>query len=188
MMDQNRSMLRSLLRDRFQMKMSKVSEELPVYALIVAKGGPKMNQVGTASGTELAGPIPPPPPPPPPKTDPAQPMSRRLASFPGMQRTGPNQFTATAVSMNWLARFLQNQSELDGRPVVDQTGLTGVYDFTLHNVPTPGTSIALAELDATDDPAASIFSVIQEIGLKLVLTKAPVEVFVIDHIEKPTPN
>jgi uncharacterized protein (TIGR03435 family) len=79
------------------------------------------------------------------------------------------------------------------RPVVDQTGLAGRFDFTLRWTPDQsqfgGTGFRVP--DSTDDPNAppGLFTAIQEqLGLKLDATKARVEVMVIDHIEKPTAN
>jgi len=68
------------------------------------------------------------------------------------------------------------QRELDGRKILDRTGLTGAYDLTL-------------KWDPTDATGPSLFTAIQEqLGLKLESTKAPVEVLVIDHIERPSEN
>jgi uncharacterized protein (TIGR03435 family) len=69
-------------------------------------------------------------------------------------------------------------SMLMGRKVLDQTGLTGLYDFTLEFAPD----------DAVDSPFPSLVTVLQELGLKLESTKAPVEVLIIDHAEKPSPD
>lgn len=86
-------------------------------------------------------------------------------------RTGP--LTGRKASMPQLASLL---SMLMGRKVLDQTGLTGLYDFTLEFAPA----------DAVDSPLPSLVTVIQELGLKLEATKAPVEVLIIDHAEKPS--
>jgi uncharacterized protein (TIGR03435 family) len=88
-------------------------------------------------------------------------------------RTGP--LTGRKASMPQLASLL---SMLMGRKVLDQTGLTGLYDFTLEFAPD----------DAVDSPFPSLVTVLQELGLKLESTKAPVEVLIIDHAEKPSPD
>jgi uncharacterized protein (TIGR03435 family) len=72
-------------------------------------------------------------------------------------------------------------------PVIDKTGLTGTYDFTLNAVPEPPLTAGDSTPPVTDGP--SVFSAVQEqLGLKLVPTKVPVETIVADHIERPTPN
>lgn len=85
------------------------------------------------------------------------------------------QLKATRVSMRALARFLAGPNRLS-RPVVDKTGLDGVFDFTLQWT--------------TDPEGPSIFAALQEqLGLKLEAKKGPVEVLVVDHAEKvPTDN
>jgi uncharacterized protein (TIGR03435 family) len=74
-----------------------------------------------------------------------------------------------------------------GRLVVDQTGLTGNYNFTLRWTPDEG---PVPPSDAPENAsAASIFTAVQEqLGLKLEHTKAPVQVLVVDHIEWPSAN
>lgn len=81
-----------------------------------------------------------------------------------------------------------NLSQQLGRPVIDETGLNGTYDFVLDYAPEPGTP-------AIDEPAArelslpSIFTALQEqLGLKLESTKATVEILVIDHAQRPSEN
>jgi uncharacterized protein (TIGR03435 family) len=91
-----------------------------------------------------------------------------------------NRLTATGASMLPLLHFLQRQL---GRPVVDRTGLTGNYDFKLTWTPDPGTIAAPA--DAESGP--SVFTAIQEqLGLRLEPVKTPVQILVVDHIERPS--
>jgi len=84
-----------------------------------------------------------------------------------------------------LAGWLR--SEL-GRPVVDSTGLTGKYDFKLQWVPDESQPNGGGEIQPPDFTGPSIFYAIQELGLKLEATKGPVEVLVIDSVEKPSEN
>ena len=95
-------------------------------------------------------------------------------------RSGNGHVAATKSPMTVLARVL---SANVGRTVVDRTGLTGKYDFTLDWTPDQGTQ-------APDTPGPSIFAALQEqLGLKLEATRGPVEMLVIDHAEKiPTEN
>jgi uncharacterized protein (TIGR03435 family) len=78
-----------------------------------------------------------------------------------------------------------------GRTVVDKTGLTAGYDFTLTYAPEDGTGMDGPSRDgsAANADAPSIFTALQEqLGLKLESVKAPVDVIVIDHVEKPAEN
>src|SRR5262249_24988150 len=97
---------------------------------------------------------------------------------------GGHGLTATAVSLDQFVRSPFITGATGGRPVVNQTGLTGFYDFTL----TWGSNGLSPE--APKDPAApDFFTAVQEqLGLRLVSSKAPVEVIVIDHIERPSEN
>ena len=80
-----------------------------------------------------------------------------------------------------LAVMLSNRA---GRPVMDKTGLTGMYDIKLEMQP-PGPSVA----DGTQDPGLSVFTVVQEqLGLKLEPAQDAVETLVIDHVERPGEN
>lgn len=159
---QIRLMLQSLLADRFQLKVSFETKEIPVYALVVATGGPKFKE-GEAD------------PLPPPGTRP-----RLGARGPSIGRTGQNQYTATAWDMRSTADFLSHFDEVGHRAVVDETGLKGRYDFVLNNIsvgPSP------------DGSTTSIFTALQEqLGLKLVARKAPVEVLVVNQIQRPSEN
>lgn len=167
-------MLQSALEDRFQLKLSHESQELPVYALVVAKNGPKLTP------TTL------------PPHDPDHP------SDPEIRRPKvpePGQFIATGSP---IASILGTVSrELGGPIVLDQTGLKGEYDFTLKWTPGAGlpTSTAANSGQTSDtaplpDPSGtSIFTALQEqLGLKLETKKAPVDVLVITHVERPSGN
>jgi uncharacterized protein (TIGR03435 family) len=85
------------------------------------------------------------------------------------------------------------QSAVLDRPVVDQTGLQGRFDFTLNWTPDETQFAALGARiqPPTDDPSAppNLFTAIQEqLGLRLESTRAPVDVIVIDTVDHPTPN
>jgi uncharacterized protein (TIGR03435 family) len=97
---------------------------------------------------------------------------------------GNGKFTATKTSMAHFADLLARQT---GFPVVDQTGLTGVYTFTLQWDPAAGLNVGPADTPAT---GASIFTALEEqLGLHLQSGKGPVEIVVIDSMEKmPTAN
>jgi uncharacterized protein (TIGR03435 family) len=87
---------------------------------------------------------------------------------------------------------LECAADIGGREVIDKTGLTGVYDFSLKWTPlqtaaAPGGGSETAP--SPDVEGASLFTAIEEqLGLKLVPTKGPGQVLVIDHIEQPSEN
>jgi uncharacterized protein (TIGR03435 family) len=91
-----------------------------------------------------------------------------------------------------LSMLVTSLSRNLGRSIVDKTGLTGNYDFTLEWNPDEGSPAQPRPQDGAataPDSRPSIFTAVQEqLGLKLESTKAPVDVVVIDHIEKPTEN
>jgi uncharacterized protein (TIGR03435 family) len=166
--DQVRLMVRSLLADRFKLKVSYATRELPIYALVVAKGGPKLT--------------------------PAANTGKDSFRMGGTSNGTTNELVATDASMGSLSVTLGREPELE-RPVVDETGLTGRYDFKLHWTPevlspqgndTNG-STALDKAPLTDSSGPSLFTALREqLGLKLESRKGPVEILVIDHIERPS--
>jgi len=153
-------MFQNLLADRFNLKFHKEVKEGPVYALSVDKSGLKMKADGT--GQALGIPIIP---------------------------AAGGGFTGTRVPMQYLTWWLGQQLQNDGRPVVDETGLDQSYDFTLSFAPQLPPDVSRDSLPPQMQDLPSIFDALQEqLGLKLVPTKGPVEVIVIDHIERPSPN
>jgi uncharacterized protein (TIGR03435 family) len=187
--------LRSLLEDRFQLKVHRETKELPVYALTVAKNGPTLPQPkeGSCLAVDLNGPTPAPPPPPasgPPQVSPCGGI-RVMGYQSGARMQGGK------VSM---AEFVRTLSMVMGRPVVDRTAFTGTFDLILDFTPdeTEGGLRPPAAVSnkpklppPADDLSAppQIFSAIQEqLGLKLESSKGPVEVLVIDHVERPSAN
>jgi uncharacterized protein (TIGR03435 family) len=104
--------------------------------------------------------------------------------LPMVRRRGRGQIESKAASLVSLPLFLQQEV---GRPIVDETGLTGMYDFTLRWTPEQGPK---PSADATtSDEAPGLFTAIQEqLGLKLEPAKTPLETIVIDHIERPSGN
>jgi len=165
---QYRLMVQALLADRFQMKVRTTTEELPVYALVVAKSRPKFS---------------------------ATPESQ-VSRFPQLNFTSAGDLKAGSVSMAFFSGWLSGKPDTGNRVVVDATGLDGRYDFSLHYDPIgsgAATSAASANQPsggaATDADKPPLLSAIQEqLGLKLESRKAPVEVLVIDRIEEPSPN
>ena len=174
-------MVRTLLEERFRMTIHAENREMPVYALVLAKPGTlgrdlKKSEVDcdaiqgarfTAAARGEAAP-------PPVKAD-----GWPLCGFAGVQGGGPGApggIQAGGIPMWQLANRL---TRFVGRTVVDRTGLEGYYDWQLLFSP-PG---------SPDQSGGSIFTALQEqMGLKLESTRAPVEVWVVDHVERPTPD
>jgi uncharacterized protein (TIGR03435 family) len=160
--EQRRTMFQSILADRFKLAVHHETRELPLYVLTVAKGGPKLKQSAP--------------------DDPAAATPRRR----GMMM-GNGKVTATDAQLSMLVTALSRNL---GRTIIDKTGLTGNYDFSLQWAPNEGSAAPGPDGAASAvDPGASIFTAVQEeLGLKLESTKGPVDVIVIDHIERPTEN
>jgi uncharacterized protein (TIGR03435 family) len=167
--EQRRLMLRSLLAERFKLKVSHSSKDLPIYALVVAKNGPKLTKSADAP------------------SGPGGPGQR-------MMRMQLGELTATGIPMSLLVDRISREV---GRNVVDKTGLPDRYDFTLRWTSDrqdlaprgnadggPGSAAPLP-----DSSGPSIFTALQEqLGLKLESQKGPVETLIIDSLEKPSEN
>jgi uncharacterized protein (TIGR03435 family) len=177
--DQRRQMIRSLLADRFALKTHEETKELPVFALVIAKGGLKLHeaQPGDTYPNGLKGP------------------DGQHGGAGMMMFNASGQITAQGVPMSDLTRLLSQQT---GRTVIDKTALTGNYDFTLQlppmkgpmpTPPAPGNGPAAGDDGGEDSSGPSIFTALQEqLGLKLESQKAPLPLIVIDHIEQPSAN
>jgi len=157
---QMRLKLQAVLAERFQLQMHRETREESEYSLVVGKSGPKIREA-----------------------DASLPQAGISSNCGVMKGTRARMTTLGVV----LSRQLQH-------PVVDHTSLTGLYDFEMTfapetgcgsgQPPDSGTPVAEAPLDRP-----SIFTAIQEqLGLKLESIKGPVEVIVIDRVEKPDPN
>ena len=175
--------LQSLLEDRFQLKMHRDTRELPIYELSVAKGGSK------AKLSEDQSPYRPPEP-----GTPAPPPPQRGGAMPRFSmRVGRG--SLEAVSMD-VSNVVQTLASVLGRTVVDKTGLKGLYDIKLQWTPDPVAgglggppAPAGTEPPAADPNGPSIFTAVQEqLGWKLDSAKGPVDVLVIDRVEKPAEN
>jgi uncharacterized protein (TIGR03435 family) len=159
--DDLRPMMRALLADRFKLALHRGTKELPVYALVVGKGGPKFH--ASTGGGEGPG------------------NGRRMS-------IGRGQIELQHGTMAFFASELARQL---GRTVIDKTELTGEYDLKMDW--TPDESLAAPAGGERPAPAEaigpSIFTALQEqLGLKLESTKGPVEILVIDRVEKASEN
>jgi uncharacterized protein (TIGR03435 family) len=165
--EQSNLMLRSLLADRFKLVVHNETKEQPIYELVIAKGGSKLQEA---------------------KSDDSNPNGVKgpdVVARAGMTMSmGPGHLKGPALQLASLISWLSSQL---GRPIVDKTGLTGKYNIDLHWTPDPGPGSEDAA--PSDASGPSIFTAVQEqLGLKLNSTKGPVETLVIDHAEPPTPN
>ena len=153
-----RLMFQSLLEERFKLKLHRETKEASVYALVVGKNGPKFEQA----------------------VDDRKAVGVRLE---GQSLRWHN------ISMEYLADWIAPLPSM-GRPVLDRTGLSGLYDLTL-NFESPAAkgddpvSIKTGLRDAVD---ASIFSALQDLGLKLEAAKAPMDFYTVEHVEAPDAN
>ena len=190
-------MLVNLLKDRFQLATHLETREQPIFNLVFARAdgrlGPDLKPTSAecqaimaeriaAAKAQLAGRGGPPP----------------LPSMPGPNESLPCGFGRltpglVAVSGRTLSQFVAGPlSDLARRPVIDKTGLTGMYDFALKFAPeTAGVAGPFGLLPgappaAIDPDAPNLFTAVQEqLGLKLESARGPVEVVVIDKFEKP---
>lgn len=148
---QCRAMVQSLLGSRFSLSTHREQREMRAYALAVTKKRSKMREV--APGSEDFA------------------IVNGGLTFPSATGSG-----RAGVSMPWFAAYLSGVPAV-GLPVVDRTGLPGIYAFELN--------FSVRE----DDGRPTIWTALQEqLGLKLESIKAPIEVLVVDHIERPTAN
>ena len=200
------AMLQNLLAERFKLTLHREKKDLQMYALVVGKNGPKLKESAQEAAPKEGGPV----------DGPAATMGKltmgrdgfpvlpaAMAGRGGMAMTmmnGNARMTANGQTMAGLAEMLSGQLDL---PVVDMTGLTGKYDYTLYFAPEgmagmrlpgglpppPPPSEAGGGMPAASAPDAqsnpNLFTALQEqLGLKLEQRKGPVELLVIDHLER----
>jgi uncharacterized protein (TIGR03435 family) len=161
--EQRAAMLQAVLEDRFQLKAHHETNDGPVYNLVLGKHGSKLTvtnpEVTGAAGSHVSG------------------------CKQGCMSSNNGHLEAKGVEIKDIAAFLTDETQ---RTVIDKTGLTGKYDFTLD-----WTSLRWGPKDATNQPGAppEIFTAVQEqLGLRLEAGKGPVESVVVDHIEEPSAN
>lgn len=172
-------MLRSLLEDRFKVRTHRETRELPVYELVVARADGKLGPQLRQSTANCDGPPPPRQPNEPPPC--------------GAMR-GPARVMAGGIPMRRFAEMLTaimavgTPASADGRLVVDKTGLSGRFAFSLTWTPDQIPTVAPPPgIPPVDPNGPSLVTALQEqLGLKLESAKGPVEVLVIDSVERPT--
>jgi uncharacterized protein (TIGR03435 family) len=163
--DQLHEMFQSLFAERFKLRFHHETREAPAYVLSVDKSGSKLKLSDSQEPFDI----------------PIKPGDR------------PGKSVGTRVPMSYLCWYLSQQLNV---PVVDKTGLAGYYDFTLELAPPPPLlqrqeTLAPVPGPAPDRPDLAgdfIAAIREQLGLKLESRKAPVDAFVIDHVERPTEN
>ncbi len=144
-------MLQQLLADRCKLAAHHETRDLPIYTLVIAKNGPRLQS--------------------------AKPGEKYTSTL-----SGPGRVQSLTAQAATLVRLVQRLEVALGRPVVDKTGLTGEYDCKVEWTSDDGQ-------DGSSDLPSSIFTAMEEqAGLRLVAGKGPVEVIVIDRLERPDAN
>ncbi len=158
-LDDLHTMFQNLLFDEFKLKFHKEIKEGPVYALTIDKSGLKMKPNTTEQDFKI--PI----------------------------EGGRGKSVGTRVPMEYLTWWLSQMLQADARPVIDKTGLTGYWDFTLSFLPPLPPGVDLDKLPPEMRDLPTIFEALKsEAGLRLDPQKGPVEYYVIDRLEKPSSN
>jgi uncharacterized protein (TIGR03435 family) len=192
--DQMRLMMQSLLADRFKIAVHTETRQLPVFALLLVKPGktgPQLQPHPNDASCSMT------PPPTASRDSPAQPSPTVAGGFPatcgGLVELQPSaagrvNFGARNVPISLLAVSLTGWGNLD-RPILDQTGLSGPFDYHLEWTPQFEGPVPP---DATfqPDPTGPTFleALKEQFGLKLEPQTGPVDVIVVDHLEHPSEN
>jgi uncharacterized protein (TIGR03435 family) len=180
-----RALMQSLLADRFRLVTHREARDMAYYAVLVGKGGPKMPQAEIAE-TDC-------------KEDPG-PNDVPCHRFMGGMGRGLH---GKAVNMNDLAQFIENWTD---HPVVNKTNLAGLFAIEsegwtpMRQPPPPPPPAAGAspvppivrppsgDGDMSDPARPTLFMVMQKLGLELKSQKGPVDIVVVDHVERPAAN
>lgn len=172
-----RLMLQALLEDRFKLRIHREPKERPVYALVIGKGGPKLEKSKFQ------------------EQDCGEEIGPRLLSNPachwldGGQNRGLH---GASVTIRSVAEYAENFTD---RPLLDKTGLTGFYDIQTEGwAPMKVTPASLdgaprngdANVDNSDRP--TLFNVFEKLGLRMESQRAVIEMFVINQVERPSEN
>jgi uncharacterized protein (TIGR03435 family) len=176
------AMIRGLLADRFKLVMKTESKEMPVYALTVGAGGPKLQKAGVSEKdcTLEAG----------------ESNKEDCHNIHGGMGRG---MTGKAVSTGDIAAMIENWTD---HPVIDRTGLDGLYAIQTEGwvpmalpPPPPPTAGGPApnprpsgDGDMSDPSRPTLFVILRRLGLELKQQKGPVSVYTIEHIERPAAN
>jgi uncharacterized protein (TIGR03435 family) len=169
-----RLMLQTLLAERFKLTIRSETKEQPVYALVVGKDGPKLQ---------------------------AAKIQEKDCSDDSNDNTACHQLSGgqgqglhgSAVDLSDVALFVANWTD---RPVLDRTGIEGLFNIQTEGwtplrprqALAPGAEPSKEDLALSDPTRPTLFMILQRLGLKLESQKAPVEMFVIEHVDRPSAN
>jgi len=183
--DRMHALLQSLLADRFKLAIHRETKEMPFYALVVGKNGPRMPRAAIEEKDCVE--------------DPAA-ADIPCHRFMGGQGRGLH---GQAVSMQDLVQFIENWTD---KPVLDKTTLLGLFSIESEGwvsmrqappPPAPSTSPSTAPVivrppsgdgDPSDPTRPTLFMVLAKLGLELKVQKGSIDIFVVDHIERPAAN
>jgi uncharacterized protein (TIGR03435 family) len=165
-----RLMTQALLAERFKLKVHSATSQVPVYDLVVAKGGSKLTDAANDSNDHLL------------RGKDGKPLHGFLSWTTG-------KVVAQGFPTKNLAEFLSQPICALGRPVMDKTGLTGTYNFTLDwTPPHPGVRLGAESDSASTEETSTIFAALGDVGLKLQPSTGSLDTIVIDHVERPSEN
>jgi len=183
--DQMRLMMRSLLADRFRLAIHSETREGNVLALMALKPGKAWRLLQAHRNDSSCSPDSPPPP-----NQLAGPFPALCGGLVPMPPTTPGliRMGGRNITMAFIANLLTSMGSFD-RPVIDQTGLAGNFDFAVEWAPDPGPRQPPGTEPPADLPGPLFIDAVREqLGLKLDRQKGPVEVLVLDHVERPSQN
>ena len=159
-----RAMLQTLLEERFKLKLRRETKPLPVYALEVVRRSERLREV-TSDATPQA----------------------RISMFPN----GSEMFmrlTGEQTTMAQVSDVLTAVLMASGRPVIDRTGLRGRYTFTLDWAPDPPPATGTSAAASLPSGPTLQTAIREQLGLRLSEEKGPLDVFVVEGVERPTEN
>jgi uncharacterized protein (TIGR03435 family) len=168
-------MLQALLEERFKLKLRHDTRDIPVYAMVVAKGGPKLQPTKGCTALDFSNGPPPPP----------APGEHVCGPF------GPSKDGGIATYGQTLAGLCMQFSVALDRDVVDRTGIAGQFDMNLEMsmddlFPPDRRDDAAAPVPS--DPLSAFTTAVQKLGLRIEPAKAPAGFIVVEHIERPSEN
>jgi uncharacterized protein (TIGR03435 family) len=162
-------MLQVLLAERFQLKVHRESKEVPVYALAVGRGGPKLQPAQPGKCI--------------PRGEPRQPGVYTCGVFaPSPAKDGSYMYDAT------MAGFCAALSAVLDRQVVDKTGIAGAFDIFIEAPPEAPSEAISDDRSLTGRLGSALLDAIQKAGLRLESAKGSKELLMIDHVERPSEN
>ncbi len=167
--DQIPEMFQSLLKERFKLTWRRDTKEMQVYALLVGKDGPKLKEAQKQTSD--------------------QPMAMGTDGKPRplMYYGGTSSSVTLAAPSATFFALVGLIGRFTSRPVVDETGVEGQYDFSLTFAPEETALLGVAPPNgplAASDPAPTLSEAVKKYGLRIETRKVPVEMFVLTHIER----